>query len=232
VNLFMRAEFREFVHATGYRPKRECRTLLSGNWVNSSEHDWTSPGATISYRDDSPIVCGSWRDAVAYTDWLGKISGYEYRLPSEYEWEYAAHGGSDGLYFWGNDPDQGCHYANLYDQSAALTMTFSWAAAACSDGWATLAPVAALAANPFGLHDILGNVWEWTADCYLAPYPASTDPQQPVARQGAACERRSVRGGWITRPDRHRLTFRGRDPEDARMSYFGFRVARTLAPDP
>ncbi len=223
------AEFRAFVDATDYQPERECRTLIAGSWSNSLDYDWTNPGTTIAYEDASPVVCVSWRDAVAYTHWLGEISGFNYRLPSESEWEFAARGGSDGMYFWGDDPAVGCDYANLYDQSAALTMTFSWEAATCSDGHETLAPVGKRAANPFGLYDILGNVWEWTADCYIAPYPARTDGQQPVSSQTGACERRSVRGGgWITRPDRQRLTFRGRDPEDTRMNYFGFRVARTL----
>jgi formylglycine-generating enzyme required for sulfatase activity len=224
------AEFRAFVDATGYQPERECRTLIAGSWANSLDYDWTSPGATIAYSEDSPVVCVSWRDAVAYTNWLSEISSFNYRLPSESEWAYAARGGSDSVYFWGNDPALGCDYANLYDQSSALTMTFSWAAAACNDGHETLAPVGEYTANPFGLYDILGNVWEWTADCYIAPYPTRTDPQQPISSQDGACERRSVRGGgWLTRPDRQRLTFRGRDPEDTRMSYFGFRVARTLS---
>lgn len=222
------AQFQAFIRATTYQPQRECRTLIAGNWTNSPDYDWTNPGATIAYREDSPVVCVSWHDAIAYTDWLSEVSGFNYRLPSESEWEYAARGGSDGVYFWGDDPAVGCTYANLYDQSAALTMTFSWAAATCSDGRETLAPVGERAANPFGLYDILGNVWEWTADCYSAPYTTRTDPQQAASNKTGTCQKRSVRGGgWITRPDRHRLTFRGRDPEDTRMSYFGFRVART-----
>lgn len=226
------AEFRAFVDATAYQPERECRTLISGSWANSRNFDWTNPGVTIAYSEDRPVVCVSWHDAVAYTNWLSEISGFKYRLPSESEWEYAARGGSDGVYFWGDDPADGCHYANLYDQSAAPSMTFSWPAATCSDGHETLAPVGERAANPFGLYDILGNVWEWTADCYIAPYPARGDPQQPVSGPGDMCERRSVRGGsWITRPDRQRLTFRGRDPANSRMNYFGFRVARSPLPN-
>lgn len=224
------AQFRAFIEATGFQPQQACRTLVAGQWENSTVFDWTNPGETIAYGDHQPVVCVSWRDAVAYAGWLSKISGLSYRLPSEAEWEYAARGGSDGIYFWGDDPAPGCNYANLYDQSSAPTMGFSWAGAPCRDGFETLAPVAQFAANPFGLYDMLGNVWEWTADCYIAPYPPTDDPQQPVASQSDGCDRRSVRGGgWITRPDRQRLTFRGRDPEHVRMSYFGFRVARTLS---
>ncbi len=96
------AEFRAFVDATAYQPKRECRTLIAGSWANSLDYNWTNPGSAISYDSNSPVVCVSWRDAVAYTDWLSEISGFYYRLPSESEWEYAARGGSDGVYFWGN----------------------------------------------------------------------------------------------------------------------------------
>lgn len=223
------AQFRAFVNASGYQPEQECRTLVDGSWLNSDSYDWREPGQAVDYGDDRPVVCVSWRDAVAYTRWLSERSGFAYRLPSEAEWEYAARGGSEGIYFWGSDPADGCRYANLYDRSAAPSLQFRWDEAPCSDGYVTLAPVGVLEPNPFGLYDMLGNVWEWTADCYIAPYPAVANPQLPVASPSGACGRRSVRGGgWITRPDRQRLTFRGRDPEQRRMSYFGFRVARSL----
>ncbi len=223
------AAFRLFVSDSGYEPAEECRTLVDGSWQNSERHSWREPGATIEYDDDSPVVCVSWRDAVAYTEWLSRRSGVAYRLPSEAEWEYAARGGSNGIFFWGDDAADGCRFANLYDRSAAPSLGFRWDEAPCSDGYVTLAPVGALAPNPFGLYDMLGNVWEWTADCYIAPYPEVADPQRPITSDSKSCERRSVRGGgWITRPDRQRLTFRGRDPEQRRMSYFGFRVARSL----
>lgn len=223
------AEFRHFIDATGYSAERNCRTFVEEQWQNSSAHDWMNPGPGVAYSDDGPVVCVSWRDAVAYTNWLSEVSGHRYRLPSEAEWEYAASAGSDADYFWGANAADGCRFANMYDESSARSITFSWAAVTCEDGWETLAPVASLAANDFGLHDMLGNVWEWTADCYVAPYQERVDPQTAYLDADAACDRRTVRGGsWMTRPSRQRLAFRGRDPEDARMSYFGFRVAREL----
>jgi formylglycine-generating enzyme required for sulfatase activity len=93
-----------------------------------------------------------------------------------------------------------------------------------------VAPVGRYTANAFGLHDMIGNVWEWTADCYIAPYPSGHEDASPVGADGP-CERRSVRGGsWITRMSRNTVTFRGRDPESAVLSYFGFRVAQDLGP--
>jgi formylglycine-generating enzyme required for sulfatase activity len=75
---------------------------------------------------------------------------------------------------------------------------------------------------------MLGNVWEWVADCYRLTYDRAPSDGRAVAGD-AGCDKWSVRGGgWMTRPTRNRLTFRGRDPNDARYSYFGFRVARDL----
>lgn len=222
------AQFRHFVESTAYKPTDRCRTYVEGEWTYSDHHNWKSPGEGVDYTDDSPVVCVSWHDATAYAAWLGKITGKPYRLPSEAEWEYAAGAGTSARYFWGDDPEAGCRYANMYDRSGKERFEFRWRAALCEDGWGTLAPVASLEGNAFGLHDMLGNVWEWTADCYSAPYPPRSDEQIPFQTQGQ-CERRVARGGsWITRPARHRLAFRGRDPESSAMSYFGFRVARDL----
>jgi formylglycine-generating enzyme required for sulfatase activity len=73
---------------------------------------------------------------------------------------------------------------------------------------------------------MIGNVWEWTQDCYVAPYPA-TPVDGSAVEAASGCDRRTVRGAaWMTRTDRGRSSFRGRDPETARFSYFGFRLAR------
>ena len=178
--------------------------------------------------EDLPVVCVSYADATAYVSWLAKISDKTFRLPSEAEWEYAARAGGTGIYPWGNNTDLGCLHANVYDRSARKLQDFGWSFADCDDGYAELAPVGRFKPNAFGLHDMTGNVWEWTADCYLTTY--DTTPRDGSAVPASAdCARWTVRGGgWMTRPSRNRITFRGRDPIDARYSYFGFRVARDL----
>ncbi len=223
-----RAQFARFVAEAGYAPARQCRTWNGREWLVEDGRDWRDPLPGYVPRDDDPVVCVSWRDAQAYAAWLARRTGRPYRLPTEAEWEYAARGGSTGTYPWGDDPDAGCAYANMYDASAARVWPFGWAPAGCDDGFPTLAPVGRLRPNGFGLYDTLGNAWEWTADCYVAPYPAGPLDGRAVEVAGA-CERRAVRGGsWMTRPDRHRLSFRGRDPEAAAFAYFGFRVVRDL----
>jgi len=222
------AQYDAFVAATGRVTAGRCRTFDGKQWVWSEGHGREKPVDGFVPKPDEPVVCVSWRDAKAFTDWLAKTTGKPYRLPTEAEWEYAARAGSTTAYAWGEDENDGCRAANYYDEAAAGSFTFGWRPAMCSDGHAHLAPVGSLAANAFGLHDMIGNVWEWTQDCYVAPYPAAPVNGRAVEAPGA-CERRTVRGGsWMTRPDRHRSSFRGRDPETAAFAYFGFRVARDL----
>jgi formylglycine-generating enzyme required for sulfatase activity len=187
---------------------------------------WQDPGYGRAPQPEEPVACISWNDAKAYVAWLARKTGKPYRLPSEAEWEYAARGGTTSAFYWGDEAEDGCAYANLYD--AAGKGRFNWAATRCHDGATTVAPVGRYTPNAYGLHDMIGNVWEWVEDCHVVPYPADHDGAAPLKTE--PCERRGVRGGsWMTRPDRNRVTFRGRDPADVRYFMFGFRVARDLS---
>ncbi|WP_194751929.1 formylglycine-generating enzyme family protein [Thermaurantiacus tibetensis] len=225
-------QFAAFVEATGHEPTAGCEVWPQGSFPREAAN-WRRPGPDPSSLDH-PVACVSWNDAVAYVRWLSERTGRLYRLPSEAEWEYAARAGTTAAYPWGDRAEDGCRFANLYDLSAAGR--FSWPHAACDDGHPGPAPVGSYPANAFGLHDMIGNVWEWTADCYVAPYPVPATGARAAAvveaPAGEPCTRRSVRGGsWMTRPDRNRTSFRGRDPADTRFFMFGFRVARDLLPD-
>lgn len=231
------AEFRAFVTATGYVVAPGCRVQERAlgprgrlEWRDDPQASWQAQGFTTPAGDDHPVVCVGRIDALAYVDWLSRSTGHRYRLPSEAEWEYAARAGGQGSYFWGSNPDLACKYANLYDRSSHARLEFGWSYVDCDDGYVELAPVGRFAPNAFGLYDMIGNAYEWTADCYRKTYDGA--PRDGSAVEGGSeCTLWSVRGGsWITRPSRNRLTFRGRDPNDARYSYFGFRVARDLRP--
>lgn len=225
-------QFAAFVEATGHEPTAGCEVWPQGSFPREAA-SWRRPGPDPS-GPDYPVACVSWDDAAAYARWLSERTGHRYRLPSEAEWEYAARAGTTAAYPWGDRAEDGCRFANLYDISAAGR--FGWPHAECDDGHPGPAPVGSYPANAFGLHDMIGNVWEWTADCYVAPYPVPAAEARAAAvveaPAGEPCARRSVRGGsWMTRPDRNRTSFRGRDPADTRFFMFGFRVARDLLLD-
>lgn len=112
-------EFRRFVEETGYVTEAEsgegCYALNEAGTGGEQRQDrnWRDPG--FSQTDDHPVVCVSWNDAVAYAEWLSRRTGVTYRLPSEAEWEYAARAGAEFSRFWGDEPDEGCDFANAAD---------------------------------------------------------------------------------------------------------------------
>ena len=166
-------------------------------------------------RGRRPVINVSWGDAKAYVAWLSKKTGKSYRLLSGAEYEYATRAGTQTAYPWGNAI--GTNNANCH---------------ACGSQWDArqTAPVGSFAANGFGLYDMVGNVREWTEDCYHDRYlGAPTDGSAWI--EGADCSRRIVRGGsWLLAPVFLRSANRYWFTTDYRLNYLGFRVARTLAP--
>jgi formylglycine-generating enzyme required for sulfatase activity len=150
------------------------------------------PGSDLAGRDDHPVVHIAYEDAEAYARWAGK------ELPSEAEWEYAARAGARSRYPWGDALEPGrCNtFRGEFPRGPAGT-----------------APVDAFAANAFGLHNVIGNVWEWTAD--------------PLAAPNGAPGERAIRGGsYLCHPshcNRNRLA--GRTGAGRPMGHIGFRVA-------
>ncbi|MSO98418.1 MAG: formylglycine-generating enzyme family protein [Rhodospirillaceae bacterium] len=224
------AEFAAFVDATGYSPSSRCSVGMNQEVIASI----TFRGPLFGREPDAkaPAVCVSWLDAKAYAAWLSKLTGKTYRLLTEAEWEYAAKAGSTTKFPWGEDERQACEHENTFDldvqnglpQGSKLT----WEPAPCHDGHAMISPVGSYPPNKFGLHDMLGNVWEWTEDCSFEKYPAAPIDGSAVQVAGT-CDFRAVRGGsWYTRQERHRPTFRGRDPETKSGHHFGFRIARDV----
>jgi formylglycine-generating enzyme required for sulfatase activity len=224
------AQYAAFIAATGHVSGSNCRSWdpEAKTVQNRAGRDWKSPAPGVTPRADDPVGCVSWLDAKAYAAWLAARTGKPYRLPTEAEWEFAARAGSTTAYPWGDDPDAACAHANLYDLDA-LQPTISWAHVNCHDGFPGVAPVGSFPPNAFGLHDMTGNVWEWTEDCYVAPFAADAPVDGSAYQLDGSCPRRAVRGGgWITSADRNRTAWRGRDSEDFVSWIFGFRVARDL----
>ena len=193
--------------------------------VEYSEGSWRSPG--FAQSGDHPVVCVNWEDAHAYARWLSAETGQGYRLPSEAEWEYAARAGTTTFRYWGDAPDDGCAYENgldktyrgYFDEGGMMD---------CTDGVIWTSPVGAYEPNAFGLHDMLGNASEWTADCWHDDYEGAPRDGSAWTR-GGDCGRREVRGGsWGHAPSFLRSDRRGWILASTRDNGFGFRVARTL----
>jgi formylglycine-generating enzyme required for sulfatase activity len=155
-----------------------------------------------------PVENVSWEDAQEFVRRLSERTGKRYRLPSEAEWEYAARAGSKGIFPFGDDP------AQLPDHA--------WFRAN-ADGHSH--PVGTRRPNAFGLHDMLGNVWERTEDCWRPHYEEA--PVDGSARTDGDCDLRVVRGGsWVNLPQFLRSAARFRYSMKSRYEFVGLRVAR------
>jgi formylglycine-generating enzyme required for sulfatase activity len=187
------------------------------------------PGVASDERHGRYPVAGiSWPQAAAYTAWLAARSGKPYRLPSEAEWEYAARAGSEARYSWGSFEPDACEHANLLDASGHREHPQWYWAERCDDHYGGAAPVGTFPPNAWGFHDMLGNVWEWVADCWHADYTEA--PADGSAWLGESCRKRVNRGGgWGNNVRALRLSSRDGDPAGAASDGLGFRVARSLA---
>ncbi len=177
--------------------------------------------------DHFPIANVSWIQAVQYVEWLSDKTKFDYRLPTEAEWEYAARAGSDRSRFFGLREGNVCHYGNVYDQSAYGELGYDWEYVPCSDGYVQAAPVGSFLPNKFGLFDMLGNVWEWTEDCASATSRGIRTDSEAIMK--GDCSQRAFRGGsWLSQPPRY-LRFSDRYKYvKVQESDLGFRVAREL----
>jgi formylglycine-generating enzyme required for sulfatase activity len=177
----------------------------------------TAGGCTYTPRikgapEKSPVHKLSWKDIQEYLAWLKKRTGKAYRLPSEAEWEYAARGGTDGRFWWGDRMAVGM--ADCKD---------------CGSGWSYSfpAPVGMVKPNPFGLYGMNGGVWEWTDDCWRPDYDNA--PTDGAASSKGDCNARVLRGGsWRNDQGYAHAASRLRYDYNVRYSTNGFRVARDL----
>ena len=222
-----RAQFRAFVEATGYDAGEACHTYENDEWTERDGRTWRDPSYDQGERH--PVVCVSWKAKRAYVDWLSEKTGAYYRLLTEAEWEYVARAGITNPFWFGWEADSGCHAMNAADATAGLDNP-GWPGVSCSDGYAFTAPVGSFAANPFGLYDVHGNVYEWTRDCWHDSYEgAPRDGSAWGSEDGGDCSRRVLRGGsWNDGPANLRSANRDDFDVGDRYYYTGFRVARTF----
>jgi len=166
-------------------------------------------------RGRQPVIRVSWNDAVAYAAWLSRQTGMRYRLPSEAEWEYAARGGTETVYWWGNEVKQGL--ANCRG---------------CGSRWdgKQTAPVGSFKPNPFGLYDTAGNVSERVQDCRHESYQgAPVDGSAWEENDGGDCGVRGIRGGmWLWAHDYLRSSSRFWNRPTFSGRAIGFRLVREI----
>jgi len=231
--------FAAFVEATGHRTTAEAEgysavfhTDVAATvadvlgyspatpwWVGVRGADWRhpeGPRSTIDDRADHPVVHVSHDDALAYARWAGM------RLPTEAEWEHAARGGLVGKrYPWGDElMADGSWPCNIFQGTFPAANT-------AEDGWTTTAPAAAYRPNGYGLHQMVGNVWEWCADWFDPSAYAARERRDP--RGPASGTVRVMRGGSFLCHDsycnRYRVAARSAAPPDSTASNLGFRCA-------
>lgn len=229
-----RGEFAAFLAETRHPMDGGCMVRIDA-FELLPEHSWRAPG--FPQDDQHPAACVNWHDAQAYTAWLSRKTGMTYRLPSEAEWEYAARGApkpaAQPRFSFGATEQDLCAHANGADLSARKTYPH-WQVAPCTDNHVHTAPVGSFKANTVGLHDMQGNLWEWTADCYHDSYrgqPATTQSTGAAWLGECDAAQRVLRGGsWSDPPSSLRPAARIAMPTGRRLQIGGFRVVRELNP--
>ncbi len=198
----MRSEYAAFIKETRHQSKATC----SAAGQPQAAYDWERPGIAQSPRD--PVVCVSWDDGIAYTDWLSRKTKRTYRLLSEAEWEYAARASTITPYWQGNTlAKKDGNFAGERNGTAEA---------------------GASEANKFGLFDVSGNVWELTEDCWSDSL-ALVPPGGSAVRSGGDCQRRAIRGGgWNSPAVDLRLANRRPIGSGEASNTVGLRVAREI----
>jgi formylglycine-generating enzyme required for sulfatase activity len=236
-------EFARFVEKTGYvtvaeRPGADGKAPggmvfkvddSGARWERVAGANWRhpdGPDSNIKGREKEPVVQVAWEDAEAFARWARK------RLPTEAEWEYAARGGAmHNPFVWGRELTPGGHwFANIWQGDFAPGEK-------PADGFVSRAPVATFRPNDYGLADMAGNVWEWTADWYRADYYAKGERKDPAGPTDSldpaepGVPKRVARGGSFVSSETngagYRPAARRKEAPAFASSDLGFRCARS-----
>ena len=198
------AEYARCVSAGACKPPR---------WQENGSKYNLQTGSDNHYQEftgeQQPVVGVSWNNAMSYARWLSKVTGRNYSLPTEVQWEYAARAGSNTAYPWGNA---------IASKKANCR--------GCGSNWdnKTTAPVKSFSANAWGLHDTVGNVYEWTCSAYDANYAGS---EKKCAARGDTRSRVLRGGSWFSKPGDVRSANRNWNAATYRIDGLGFRLSRT-----
>jgi len=232
------AEFRRFIETTGYRTAAEINGSssiydeMAGRLTRRSGITWKNDYRGKEAEPGLPVLHVNVNDAQAYLQWLSVETGKPYRLPSEAEYEYVARAGGTGTYWWGEGSPTAV-VENLTGERDRSPSKREWTTffKRYGDGYWGPAPAGSLVSpdlqHPMGVHDIAGNVSEWTGDCWHDNYVKA--PSDGSAWYNRGCDRRVVRGGyWASAPVQSRAAYRFPVKADSYGPVVGFRIARDL----
>ncbi len=221
-------EYRRYLRESGAGVETLCSVQSPDRpayWTLQTYKSVNDPGYPVTAAH--PATCLSWQEAENYANWLSQLTGETYRLPTEAEWEYAARGGGQSVWPWGNAAASGCAAANGADDSLDQATGQDWFTNACTDKHAYSAPVGSYQKNGFGLFDMSGNVLEWVSDCRTSSYDGAGET--PAAITSGECSFRGVRGGsWASAPDQLRSAKRHFMPQSVRYNTIGIRLVREV----
>ena len=215
-------EYALFIADSHRAASGRCVTVEDGKAAARDGRDWRNTGYPQNVR--YPAACISFADATAYAAWLSRKTGHRYRLLSEAEYEYVERAGTATAYWWGNDANAGCAFANGLDQ-AGKAANAAATPSTCNDTYAAAAPEGSLKPNAFGLSDVAGNVSSWTTDCWKGSYAGAPIDGSPNPK--GDCAVRVLRGGSWASADL-RSAARGRSLVGYVGVQHGFRLARDL----
>ena len=192
------------------------------------DHDSTNYAGHSLNGESQPAVFVSWQDANNFTQWLTGQNGgqYNFRLPTEAEWEYACRAGTESSRYWGEDSSRACIYENVADYTAEKQLGIK-SPHECDDGYAATAPVGTFQPNAFGLYDMLGNVLEWCSDVYGVDSYVRHDRNNPQNTDESMGQSRVIRGGcWHGSASSTRCAIRRSGLPDGMDNDLGFRIVR------
>lgn len=194
------SDYQAFLWDTGYETSSQA-IFFNGEDLEMGDLTWEDPG--YSYDENFPVTCVNFWDVQEFIKWLREKTGVQYRLPTEAEWEVAARAGTATSRFWGNTMQDAHSYANV----------------SSNNSYKAASPVKSFSANPLGLYDMLGNVFEWTSSDYQEPYDGSE------LMSSTSSESKAYRGGSFNADSSIlRCSARSGIPPELAYNQLGFRL--------